>query len=520
MGVYDDLISDIQPSSAGKTSGQYDDLIKDLQPANDPNAATISRDYPLRRAVSNYLLRPVIEGGAMTLGAGAGAILGSPAGPVGAGLGALAGGAAMYPPANTAANAVDKMLGIENRQAPPAPILDQAKQVGKQFQTGAMIETGGRLLKPAVKGIEAIVKKAVPIAFGPSKEAVAARIADKDAIANAASHDALAQKLPETLNTVKSQITELEKAAQKTLSKSNNPQDGAIPVKAVEGLLNSLEKGLRVGKAVVGPAAERATSVINGIRKKILGIEPSETVIGPYGEKIAQQPAYISQSNLRDLIRSFDNNIDWTSQELAPLNTTLEKGRTIIDSILKHKNPAYAQAIAPEAEKIRLLKSVQRKFNVSSVPGEGFTPGTATATNLATATRDKKGVYQQTLRDLADATGDDYLRLSKNATLADQFKGGVTQGSRRAFSGAAIGGALGAGLGNVVGEPAAGAAIGSNLGTLAGMAVDTSGREMGAHVIDAYLKAKPWLQKIPLDVAVRLIATGVLDEKPAGGNKP
>jgi hypothetical protein len=92
--------------------------------------------------LASTLYHGAIEGGAMTVGGAAGAILGSPAGPVGSALGATGLAAAMYPPAKRVAEAIDTMRGITPPQTPnPA----------SEFGEGLAIEASGAALKPAFK---------------------------------------------------------------------------------------------------------------------------------------------------------------------------------------------------------------------------------------------------------------------------------------------------------------------------------------------------------------------------------
>lgn len=100
----------------------------------------------LKENISKYGVHPLIEGGAMTIGGAAGAVLGSPAGPAGSFLGGAGLATAMYPPAKQAANAVDRMIGLN----PPESTLRQ------DLTEGAYAEAGGRALPIVAKGVSKI----------------------------------------------------------------------------------------------------------------------------------------------------------------------------------------------------------------------------------------------------------------------------------------------------------------------------------------------------------------------------
>jgi hypothetical protein len=123
----------------------------------DQNSGT---DY--KRLASDYLMHPLIEGGAMTLGGAAGGIVGSGAGPVGTAVGGVAGAAAMYPPAHQFANAIDQYVGINRPTDYSGPIQNQLAQSGKDFGTGVGIEATGAALKPVVNGLGKVAGAILP----------------------------------------------------------------------------------------------------------------------------------------------------------------------------------------------------------------------------------------------------------------------------------------------------------------------------------------------------------------------
>ena len=473
---------------------------RELAKRQSASQASNESPYPVKQAVSDFLVHPIIEGGAMAAGAlGAGA-LATPSGPVGMGIAGVAGGTAMYPMGKRAAEGVDRLMGLN----PPPP-----KSLPQELVEGATMETGGRVLSTIPKlikaGTRASMKAGIPTLLGPSKEAVVQRLDRNAAIRGAGNFDDQAERLPEALTKIKAGITNLESNAAKTLRDSINPQEGALPTSAIDGILSAVENKLKVGKSIVGPAKEKAANVIGGIRKGVSKVPQNSDVklLGPSGRELPVN-RFVSEKELRGIIQSLDSNIDWTRQEMEPLNNALESARTQIDTILKSRNKSYAQAIAPESEQIRLLKKAQRMFNIQSVPGQGLQPGSATAQNIQTALRDKKAINRDVLREVGDVSGTSPLQEALDAKTAQEFRGGNAQGSRRTMGGAAIGGAVGTALGYPT--------IGTALGAVAGQATDVTGREMAGSIIDAYVRAMPFLAKIPTEAISRLIATGALDK--------
>lgn len=100
-----------------------------------------SQPEPKAPDLASSLYHGAIEGGAMGVGGAAGAILGSPGGPVGSGLGAVGVAAAMYPPAKRFAEGIDRMRGI----TPPA-----SPGVATEFGQGVEMEAAGMALKPVL----------------------------------------------------------------------------------------------------------------------------------------------------------------------------------------------------------------------------------------------------------------------------------------------------------------------------------------------------------------------------------
>ena len=467
----------------------------------------IKQDYPVRRALSEYLIRPAVIGGAMTAGGAAGTILGAPAGPVGSAAGGTALAAAMYPPANRFANAIDERLGIAPRPKPES----EFNRVADELTTGLMTETGGAILGKIPGVVKSTVKGAVPTLFGPSREAVAARMSNPEAIRNAPSYGQLAENLPKTLKNISGVIDRAYKNATSHLRSSPQPQEGAVPVSQLSGILGNLQEGLKVGETNIGSSDKAATqkifSLIGDLDNIIKRQKPVD-LLGPSGRpiQIPKAEAYIPEDVLHKAIQRIRKDINFDDKSASVTNSLLTDVSGQLDSLLKKGNLQYQKSMRPVSTLMRVYNDAKSKFGLTQRTGEGIQSTDQTISSLKTLPSERRGISQKTMQRIGSITGEDYTGASKNRALAEQFMGGNAQGTRRVAGFGVAGTALGTGLGHLVGAPSAGATMGSVVGAIAGMASDISGREIGAKVVDAYLRAVPGLARIPYQAAARVIA--------------
>ena len=184
-----------------------------------------------KQMVSNFA-RPALEvGGAVgggLLGAGGGGIAIPGVGTV---PGLAAGGALGFATGKTAADGLDRMLGLKE---PLSGLPEAGKEVVGAIGDGMMAESGGAALNMGVKAAAPIGKRLLSVLTGPSVEAIEARAAG--ALDKAKPIDAIARELPEGVQTLATKVKELSDAALEKLSKSKflNPAgkstavDGAI----------------------------------------------------------------------------------------------------------------------------------------------------------------------------------------------------------------------------------------------------------------------------------------------------
>lgn len=145
MGKYDRFLVGLSSASttdsAAPASGRkYAKFTDGLSASDQSNPGQKPAENKWLRRASNYAVHPLIEGGGMAAGGAAAGIAALPASPLASAVAAPVGAVAMYPPSHAAANAVDRMMGLEAKDIP----------VGEALKDGAMIEAGGRLIGPAL----------------------------------------------------------------------------------------------------------------------------------------------------------------------------------------------------------------------------------------------------------------------------------------------------------------------------------------------------------------------------------
>jgi len=466
----------------------------------------------MRRVLSRWLIEPAVVGTAMGVGglAATAATGGNP-------LAGVAGAAAMYPPAKTAVHGINQMLGISGREKPSESEGQQIKRSFKEFGQGLEIEAVGKILGLAPDVTKGAVKNMVPALFGPSKEAVAARIAAPGIIRNAPSYLELAQKVPYSLKKISGAIKFHENDAASYLRNSPMEEEGAVPVSYLTQIMGNIQNGLKVGSANIGVSDKSATARMDALIRDLENIVPRKTpegIIGPNGQPIILKPAeaYIPETTLRKAIQRIRKDINFDDKSATVANSVLTDASTKLDAILKAGNPDYQRAMRPVNVLTRVYNDVLDKLSLTRKTGEGAQPSDATISIMKSLPAERKGITQKVLRRVKTVTGEDYTLDAKNRALREQFVGGATQGSRRVYGIGGIGTGLGAALGYLVGHPKVGATIGGQAGIIAGMISDITGREIGANVVDTYLRMQPGLAKLPYEAAARVIGSMIMSD--------
>lgn len=419
----------------------------------------------LAQGVSS-VARPVLEIGGMV---GGGLLAGGATAPtvLGAVPATAAGGALGYAGGKSAADLLDRGLGIKK---PIAGVEEALGETVSNVVGGVEAEATGAGVAKAIGGAaklgKAGVKKLITGALGPTAEEIAARAANPEAIKGAKPMEELAQSLPDSFHEMSKKITEMSDAALEKLSPSKFINDGAATKTDILGAVRKEATGL--GRTISDSTAH------------------AKKVLGRYADRLKKLGSTVSEKELGSIVRSIDEDIDWSAKELAPLNNALEGVRTRIDTILKTGNKEYAAAMEPVAENMRLLKKGQKVFGIENDIGKGYKATNSTATALKSATDPKRLDSRAVLERLNELVGKDYLSEAEASKVAEAFKPGAKTGGKRLNVGAAIGAAAGTGIGSTLGFGHG--MVGGATGAVAGGMIDANAGPIAGSLIDSLVK--------------------------------
>jgi hypothetical protein len=367
------------------------------------------------------------------------------------------------------ANTLPKAAGASSLQAlgmsdadltKPGNLKEAAKDAAIGGIAGSVGYGIGKAIPKVAEGLKTAGKKALTN-LGPSEEAINARFAGR-AQDSAKSYPELAEDMKSTLKGLRQKIGEESNEAWNVLS-----PEADIPKQAVTQSIDDAINQIKIKGKLIGPADNRAANVLAELKGNI-----------------DELGGHVSEQDMKSIIQSLDENINWEDQGANRLNTLLEKVRNGFDDTLKGRNSNYAKAMQPVAEKTRLLSDLKRHFNFKDVPGEGLVPTDTSASKMQASLRDNKAVTEGNLEKLKDITGKDYLDLAKDYQLSQQFDKTGAQGSKRTNLGAALGTGIGGLAGGWVG-----AGAGSSLGALTGATMDRYGGQAAGKIIDSLVKS-------------------------------
>ena len=382
----------------------------------------------------------------------------------------------------------------ENPLLTPLDVASVAVPALKGTKAGAAISAAekaaiGKIAAPVKKAAGSVGRKGISAALGPSEEAIAARLTRNAEIVKAKPYEDLAEDLAKSANTLGEQIEKFDTRAWKSLRKSHDPLEGAIPRKEVIDLFQKIKRRVQItGGGAVGEAQRRAIKAIDQIitdAKNVGGKVPGKlkSVMGV--KSSFKKSDFFSEAQTKEIIQSMRKNVDFSDDTAELTNRALETASESLDDILKTRNTEYAKRMKPVAERTQALKETQRLFNLEKRPGEGFVPKDVTATKLKGSVRDNKSVTKETLGKVKKYTGKDYLKQAEDYGIAEEFMGGRTQGSRRVNLGAFLGGGAGALTGG-----GAGGAVGAIGGAMTGAYLDRQGARIAGQIIDQIVKRR------------------------------
>lgn len=363
------------------------------------------------------------------------------------------------------------------------------------------------------RGGAKIGKELISTVFGPTQEAVNARFADSRGMQAAGEKEwvDLASNVTDVVKKATEKLNQKHEIARKTLSKNASLKEGGIGKESLVQGIDDTIKGLGVSEGgPIGPAQESAIGVLRKIKERLInsGEQPPQKITnvvewdtsGPTPQQINRQviengnplKTGVSENTLKDSIVQLDQNIDWNNPGAGPVNDALEKLRIKWDGILKSKNKAYERAMRPVSAMTRTINESSRILGLVDKPGEGVSPGSNTEAALKNLSGMTRGNARKTLGKLKTITGSDIPAESKLQSLANQFKGGRAQGSRRVN----LGSMIGAGIGSLFPGPLRpiGTIVGAGTGGLIGARIDTQGGQMAGTMIDKLASMPPMLR--------------------------
>jgi hypothetical protein len=337
-----------------------------------------------------------------------------------------------------------------------------APVAGKVMQkTGQLVERGATKLG---LGTGAPLMSTL---FGPSVRAIKERFTRNKAITGAKPYEDLAQDLA---NGAKKIRTELHVLSEKAWSEL--PDKPLMNVEDALGMVRQLQDQLKVSGEVVGSASEVANNKLEQYAQNLTSI--------------GKRTPYLKSTEVKQLLKSLDDDIDWDDLSPDVLTQSLKGLRGQIDGFLKDAHPDYEAAMAPVAEHTRLLKDIKGKFALARGSGGDFAPSDTTATKIKAVNDAKKMYSRDILERYKQATGEDVIQEANDFRTASEFMRSSTQGSRKAVTYAATGAAAGGWLG---GTP--GAMLGSGAGALTGAHMDIMGGEYAGKTIDFLVRQNP-----------------------------
>jgi hypothetical protein len=337
-----------------------------------------------------------------------------------------------------------------------APVMGKAMQ-----KTGELLESGAE--KIGLGGMAA----GMSTLFGPSVRAIKERFTRNKAITGSKPYEDIATDLA---NGAKKIRTELHVLSEKAWSEL--PDKPLMQVEDALGMVRQLQDQLKVSGEVVGGASEVANNKLEQYAQNLTSI--------------GKRTPYLKSTEVKQLLKSLDDDIDWDDMSPDVLTQTLRQLRGQIDGTLKSAHPEYEQAMAPVAEHTRLLKEIKGKFALVRGSGGDFAPSDTTATKIRAVNDAKKQYSREILERYKATTGEDVLQEAADFKTASEFMRSSTQGSRKAVTYAATGAAAG---GWIAGTP--GAVVGSGAGALTGAHMDIFGGEYAGKTIDFLVRQNP-----------------------------
>lgn len=432
---------------------------RDYESARDESRAENQR---LQEVSPNAYLTGEIAGSLAVPGMGAGKTLATKIAP-----GVLQGGLDAYGRNENSSEVLgDVVTGMAIGGAVPVALEGVGQGVSKIKD---LMPKAQKLREEGTKIANTTKNRAISLLFDIPEDNVDEILRNPDKVKNALSLQEIGERIPESISILNKEIKELDGKAWQLLDDS---KQFGHKNKALEGIVDNLQGTLMTetknGMIPIGLAEEKAFKKLDEIKFKI-----------------NQYDDIVSERQVKKLIQSLDNDIDWDRIDNSLPDQMVRDLRFQLDDLLKQNNTAYSEAMKPVSQLTDLSHYIKNQFGIKKGQGgvDGLVASDLTLSKLNNTLNDRKAFTQDKLKEFGRRTGHDILEETKYSKIADSLDKATTNGSRKVNMGIASGTAIGTGIGSTVGAPFIGGAIGGALGGLAGYSADKYGRQV----------AKKWL---------------------------
>lgn len=392
--------------------------------------------------------------------------------------------------------------------------MDAVKGAGVGLAAGAVgegIAAGAKKILPAAgKGALAAM-----LPGKNAKEAIEARLANPAALDKAIGPVLASEKLAGGLNTLKGEADELGAGARELLSPESaplsvptaptNPGRVALGLDTVSEdtltpIFDQVKQRFMQNGVPTSPANETAVNALDAQFSRL--VEMSKANGGKLSEVELKKVIVDMQKMLSKNV--FDNpDVGATKDALKQLSGAL-------NGLLKDSNPAYAEAMVPDAQLRGVISDVKDTFKPDVDEAGKFINSDTTNSKMTNILNENKSNAQETLNKFSDLTGFDFLKNAKNYDLSQAFETG--KGSSEIKNALTL---LGFGMGHSLPFPGGGI-LGAATGRIVGAHID--GGAIAKKLIDRYLSGMQSLEDSGLKAAYQKYGPLLVNAAKAGGN--
>lgn len=378
----------------------------------------------------------------------------------------------------------------------------------------------------AGEGVGAAIKKFAPAvgkgalaALLPKngKEAVEARLANPAALDEAIGPVLASEKLAGGLNKLKGQADELGSGARALLSPDaapvNVPTAPINPARIALGLdeissdtltpiFDQVKQRFMQNGVATSPANETAVNALDAQFQRLVDMSKAN------GGKLSEVEL---KKVIVDMQKMLSKNV-FDNPDVGATKDALKQLSGALNGMLKESNPAYAEAMLPDAQLRGVISEVKDTFKPDLDDAGKFINSDSTNSKMANILNENKSNAQETLNKFSDLTGFDFLKNAKNYDLAQAFETG--KGSSEIKNALML---LGYGAGHTfIPIPGVGGITGAAIGRIAGAHVD--GGAIAKKLIDRYLSGMQSLEDSGLKAAYQKYGPLLINAAKAGGN--